>query len=93
MYDVAMSDIPDIRMIPPWTLWPHLHEDYNDRTSKLILRAANLLGHVSEIEALDKLVGEGATMEEAVNAVRAGAILDEHRPRRQAPPSIIDTLK
>jgi hypothetical protein len=55
------------------------HFETNPRIDKMIVRAANLLGHVSETETLDKLVGEGATMEEAVLAVRAGAILAEHR--------------
>lgn len=84
-----MRDFTNIPALSP--CWQD-HEEWNPRLDKLIQRAANLLDHVSEIEALDKIVGEGATMEEAVNAVRAGAILHEHRPKREAPPSIVEAL-
>ena len=69
----------DFTNIPPISPNAQAHIEWEPRIDRMIQRAARLLDHVSEIEALDKLVGEGATMAEAVNAVRAGAILNEHR--------------
>jgi hypothetical protein len=69
----------DFTNIPPISPNVQAHIEWEPRIDKMIQRAANLLGHVSEIEALDKLVGEGATLEEATNAIRAGTILYEAR--------------
>lgn len=69
----------DFTHIPPFSPCAQDHVEWEPRIDRMIQRAANLLGHVSEIEALDKLVGDGATMDEAVNAVRAGAILNDAR--------------
>jgi len=71
-----MRDFSNIPTLSP--CW-HDHEEWDPRTDNLIKRAAHLLSHVSETEALDTLVSEGATFVEALNAVRAGTILDEHR--------------
>ena len=51
------------------------HVEWQPRIDQMIVRAANLLEHVSEIEAVDKLVNDGATPEEATTVIRAGAIL------------------
>jgi len=80
----------DFTNIPPWSPCPQDHVEWEPRVDRLIQRAAHLLGFVSEIETLDKLVGEGATLGEATNAVRAGAILAEHRTPRV--PSVVDML-
>ncbi len=69
----------DFTHIPPFSPCAQDHVEWEPRIDRLIQRAARLLGHVSEVEAVDTLVGEGATLEEAVNAVRAGAILSEAR--------------
>jgi hypothetical protein len=71
-----MRDFSNIPTLSP--CW-HDHEEWVPRIDDMIKRAANLLLWYSETEVLDKLVGEGATFVEALNAVRAGAILDEHR--------------
>jgi hypothetical protein len=70
----------DFTNIPPWSPCPWEHEERDSLTDRMIMRAANLLNHLSETETLDKLVSEFCVpLEKAVNAVRAGAILNEHR--------------
>lgn len=71
-----MRDFSNIPTLSP--CW-HDHQEWAPRIDDMIKRAANLLLWYSETETLDKLVNEGATLEEAVNAVRAGAILGEDR--------------
>jgi len=80
----------DFSNIPPWSPCPQDHVEWEPRIDQMIGRASRLLDHVSEIEALDKLVDEGASLGEATNAIRAGAILNEDRSPRV--PSIVDAL-
>lgn len=75
----------DFTNIPPFSPCGQDHVEWEPRIDRMIQRAANLLSHVSEIEAVDKLVGEGATLGEATNAVRAGVILNEARQVQTKP--------
>ena len=71
-----MRDFSNIPTLSP--CWQD-HEEWDTKVDDMIKRAANLLLWHKETEVLDMLLKEGATMAEAVNAVRAGAILDEDR--------------
>jgi hypothetical protein len=68
----------NFNFIPFFTPCPLEHEELDPRVERFILGAARrLAAGTSETDVVAELVADGALEHEAVNAVRAGAILNE----------------